>query len=129
MLCRQFSQDVVNQLADNLASPDVPPSRQTTLDEQVRGRIQAELSRLRSEEQAVRDEIERTLEKENLDKERSMANAEDGADGAGGVKSSVALLGDVDEIRRKVDRFHSKRELEDYATIRSLSEEVSTCYR
>jgi altered-inheritance-of-mitochondria protein 13 len=126
----QFSPDVVNHLSDQLASPDVPPSRQSTLDEQVRSRIQQELGRLRDEEQHVREEIERTLEKENLDRERNMAGGEaEGSEGAGHVKSSVTLLGDVDEIRRKVDRFQSKRELEDYASIKSLGEAVATCYR
>jgi MICOS complex subunit MIC19 len=126
----QFSQDVVNHLADQLSSPDVPASRQSTLDGQVRARIQAELSRLREEERSVREEIERTLEKENLDKERSMAGAEaEGSTEAGNVKSSVTLLGDVDEVRKKVDRFQTKRELDEFTTIRALGEEVATCYK
>jgi altered-inheritance-of-mitochondria protein 13 len=122
----------VNQLSDNLASPNVPPSRQTTLDEQVRSRIHAELSRLREEEQAVRDEIERALEKENLDKERSMAGQtgeDEDSESAGSIKSSVTMLEDIEDVRKKVDRFHSKRELEDYASIRALSDDVATCYR
>jgi MICOS complex subunit MIC19 len=126
----KFSQDVVNHLADQLSSPDVTASRQSTLDGQVRAKIQAELSRLREEERSVREEIERTLEKENLDKERSMAGAEaEGSTEAGNVKSSVALLGDVDDVRRKVDRFQTKRELDEFATIRALGEEVATCYK
>ena len=59
----QFSQDVVNQLSDNLASPDTPPERQSSIDAHVRSRIQAELARLREEEEQVKQEIERA---ENL---------------------------------------------------------------
>jgi altered-inheritance-of-mitochondria protein 13 len=130
----QFSQDVVNQLADQLSSPNVPAARQTTLDAQVRSKIQEELSRLREEEENVREEIERTLEKENLDKERSMAGAESeaeagGSSSVGNIKSGPLLLGDVDEVRKKVDRFHSKRELDEFTTVHSLGEEVATCYK
>jgi altered-inheritance-of-mitochondria protein 13 len=124
----------VNQLADQLSSSDVPAARQTTLDAQVRSRIQQELSRLREEEQSVREEIERTLEKENLDKERSMAGAEnqtegENSSGAGNVKSGPLLLGDVDEVRKKVDRFNSKREQTEFTTVRSLGEDVVKCYQ
>jgi MICOS complex subunit MIC19 len=112
----------------------VPPARQTTLDSQVRARIQAEITHLQEEEQVVRAEIERALEKENLDKERSMAGAEsltaEGAEGeAGNVKSSTALLGDLEEIRQKVDRFKSRQDLSEFPEVKAKGEAVVTCYQ
>lgn len=129
----QFSQDVVNQLSDQLASPAIPPERQTTLDAHVRARMDAELARLRAEEEEVRAEIERALEKENLDRERGMAGesaaAPEGEDAAGSVKSSAALMGDLEEVRRKVERFHQRQEAQDFAEVRAKGEAVVSCYR
>ncbi|CCM06094.1 uncharacterized protein FIBRA_08341 [Fibroporia radiculosa] len=129
----QFSQDVVNQLSDHTASPDPPPERQSSIDAHVRSRIQAELARLREEEAQVKTEIERALEKENLDREREMAGAastEEGEEGiAGSVKSSAALMGDLEEVRKKVERFHSRHELEGYAAVQAKGEAVVSCYK
>lgn len=122
----------MNHLSDQLASSDVPAERQSTLDGQVRARIQSELSRLREEERAVREEIEHALEKENLDKERSMAGAEADAGAeseSGNVKSSAALQGDLDEIQHKVDRFHSKRDLSDLPDVKAKADAVASCYQ
>lgn len=113
----------MNQLADNLASPSVPPDRQSTLDAQVRARIEAELSHLRAEEEAVRSQIELALEKENLDRERALAADEDAS------ASSTTLLGDLEEIKTKVDRFHSKRDLAEFPEVTIKSEAVASCYR
>ncbi|KZT66722.1 hypothetical protein DAEQUDRAFT_444004 [Daedalea quercina L-15889] len=129
----QFSQDVVNQLADHMASPDPPPERQSSIDAQIRARIHSELTRLRSEEEEVKAEIERALEKENLDRERAMAGeeaADSGAEGsAGTVKSSAALLGDLEELRSKVDRFKARRELEGYTEVQAKGQAVVSCYK
>ncbi|OCH95208.1 hypothetical protein OBBRIDRAFT_816640 [Obba rivulosa] len=127
----QFSQDVVNQLADEQASPAIPPERQTTLDAHVRARIDAELARLRAEEEAVRAEIERALEKENLDRERDMAGEAAAAEGdsAGSVRSSAALMGDLEEVRQKVERFHQRQEAQDFAEVRTRGEAVASCYK
>ncbi|KIJ47285.1 hypothetical protein M422DRAFT_88327, partial [Sphaerobolus stellatus SS14] len=54
----QFSPDLVNHLADANASPETTPAQQSVLDAHVRERIQAEMSRLRAEEEDVRREIE-----------------------------------------------------------------------
>ncbi|TFY64446.1 hypothetical protein EVJ58_g2619 [Rhodofomes roseus] len=123
----QFSQDVVNQLADHMAAPDPPPERQSSIDAQIRARIQSELARLRTEEADVKAEIERTLEKENLDRERAMAGEQE--EGAGAVKSSAALMGDLEELRSKVDRFKVRRELEGYATVVEKGRAVVSCYQ
>lgn len=122
----------MNQLSDQLASPAIPPERQTTLDAHVRARIDAELTRLRAEEEDVRAEIERALEKENLDREREMAGeaaAGDAMEGAGSVRSSAALMGDLEEVRRKVERFHQRQEAQDFAEVRAKGEAVVSCYK
>ncbi|KAI0075806.1 hypothetical protein K474DRAFT_1355581 [Panus rudis PR-1116 ss-1] len=121
----QFSEEVVNHLVDQSASPRPSPERQTTLDSHVRARIQAELERLRQEEEEVRSEIERALEKENLDKERP-ADDEEGSTGS--VKSSAALLGDLEEVRQKVERYH-RRSLESEPELQAKGQAVAACYK
>ncbi|GBE82567.1 MICOS complex subunit mic19 [Sparassis crispa] len=91
--------------------------------------MHAELERLREEEQTVKAEIERALEKENLDREREMAGEETAADAVGAVKSGAALLGDLEEVRKKVERFHARQELEGYAAVQEKGESVVSCYR
>lgn len=127
----QFSQDVVNHLSDHLASPDTPPERQSTIDAHIRSRIQSELERLREEEAQVKEEIERVLEKENLDRERAMAGEESEADdgAAGGVKSSTALMGDLEEVRRKVEKYHARHNLEGLSEVQAKGEAVTSCYK
>ncbi|THH10855.1 hypothetical protein EW145_g1061 [Phellinidium pouzarii] len=113
----EFSQDVVNQLADAAAAPGPSLERQSSIDAQIQTRIHAELARLQQEEQEVRKEIERTLEKENLNREGNVAD-EGGAsteedilnDDPHGVLNSTVLLGDLEEVRQKVEKFHAKRE-------------------
>ncbi|KAF8212533.1 hypothetical protein K438DRAFT_1806675 [Mycena galopus ATCC 62051] len=118
-----FSQDLVDTLADNAASPDPSPARQNSIDAQIRARIQAELEHLRTEEQAVRDQIQAALEKENLDREREMAGDPDS------VKTSPTLMADLEEVRVKVDRFHARRDLSDYPALRENSDALVACYK
>lgn len=102
------------------------------MDAHVRSRIHAELEHLRTEEENVRREIEQALEKENLDRERSMAGeaSEEDVDGAlGDVKTSASLMGDLEEIRRKVDRFQVRRELGDFPAVKENGEAVISCYK
>ncbi|KAF4578680.1 hypothetical protein EYR40_001167 [Pleurotus pulmonarius] len=120
----QFSPGVVSQLSDHAAAPGIPPERQSTLDEHVRSRIQAELAHLRSEEEEVRTEIERALEKENLDKERAMAEAEQD-----GGASGVTLLGDLEEIQEKVQRSKQKQNAAEVEAAQQASADVISCYR
>ncbi|KAF9466432.1 hypothetical protein BDZ94DRAFT_1158196 [Collybia nuda] len=127
-----FSQDVVNQLSDKLDSTRPSSERQSTLDGHIRARIQSELAHLKQEEENVQREIEQALEKENLDREREMAGgaeSESEGDGIGSVKSSVALLGDLEEVRSKVDRYQARRELEQFPEVKVSGEAVVECYK
>ncbi|KAG1832756.1 hypothetical protein EV424DRAFT_1091873 [Suillus variegatus] len=122
----QFSQDVVNHLSDRSISPDTSPERQSTLDAHVRARIQAELQHLRAEEESVQREIELALERENIDREKSSVGEEVAE---GDVKNSMTLMGDLEEIRTKVDRFQTRRQLSDYPAVKESGEAVVLCYR
>lgn len=131
LILYQFSQDVVNQLSNRLESSDTSPERQTVLDAHIRARIQDELEHLRREEEHVQQEIERALEKENLDKERAMAGKASGGDGssAGEVRSSAALQGDLEEIREKISKYQSRKELAEYPEVKNSGDAVVECYR
>jgi len=132
-ILRQFEQGIVNHLSNQLASPETTPGRQTTLDAHIRSRIQADLQHLREQEEHVRQEIEIALEKENLEREKSMAGEVPESDGdestLGSVKSSAALMGDLEELRSKVDRFHSRQGLEGIHTVKEKGEAMVSCYR
>ncbi|THH27632.1 hypothetical protein EUX98_g6555 [Antrodiella citrinella] len=129
----QFSDDVVNQLADNSASSTPSPARQSTLDSHIRSRIQDELTRLRQEEESIKQEIEHALEKENLDRERELAGeesaTEDDAQAAGGVKSSAAMIGDLEDLKHKVDRYQKRRDDSSVSDLQAKSLAVVNCYR
>lgn len=93
---------MVNQLSDRLETSETTPERQLILDSHIRARIRDELEHLKRDEEDVRGEIERALEKENLDREKSMASDGDGT-------SSSILLGDMDEIRSRMEKYVSRR--------------------
>ncbi|KAG9318355.1 hypothetical protein JVU11DRAFT_445 [Chiua virens] len=122
----EVSPDVVNSLSARLASEETMPERQFAIDSHIRERIQRELTALRAEEETVQQEIIRALEKENLDREMSMAD-----DGGthGGVKTSVSLIGDLEEIRDKVDRFQTRRQLGDFPSVKETGEAIASCYK
>ena len=120
--------------------PDVRPRRASGATADAIGlarwakkdRVADKEARLREEEDAVRAEIERALEKENLDRERAMAGeagAADAAAGAGGVKSSAALMGDLEELRQKVERFQTRRALSEFPEVQATTEAVVNCYK
>lgn len=120
----------MNHLADSASSASGVAERQSTLDARVRARIDTELVRLREEEEQVRREIEGALEKENIDHELhgSTVAQEDSEEGSERVAlHSVTLLGDVEEIRQKVDKFHSKHVELDLAA--QAAQDVVQCYR
>ncbi|OAX40813.1 hypothetical protein K503DRAFT_572772 [Rhizopogon vinicolor AM-OR11-026] len=126
----QFSQDVLNHLSDSSLSSDTSPERQSTLDTHVRARIQAELEHLRAEEENVQREIELALERENIDHEMSLTGGESSEEVAqGDIKNSTTLLGDLEEIRNKVDRFQARRQLSDYPAVKQSGETVVLCYK
>jgi altered-inheritance-of-mitochondria protein 13 len=121
---------VVNHLSDRLDSPETTPERQSVLDAHIRGRIQGELERLRKDEEDIRHEIEQALEKENLDKERSVAGEEsEGGASSGGLRSSTALLGDLEEMRSKIDKYNSRRDFSTFPEVKTTGEAVVECYR
>ncbi|THH20931.1 hypothetical protein EW146_g492 [Bondarzewia mesenterica] len=130
----QFSQDLVNHLSDHLATTETPPERQSTLDGHVRARIEIELSRLREEEDQVRQQIELALEKENMDREREMAGdasaaADADTDTIGDVKSSHTLLGDLEEVRSKIERYQTRQQLVEMPELKAKGEAVVSCYK
>ena len=126
----QFSQDVVDYLADGSTSQGTSPERQSTLDTHVRARIHAELERLRAEEESVQQQIQLALERENIDREISLAGGEsEGEVAQGDVKNSTTLLGDLEEIRGKVDRFQARKQLNDYPAVKESGEAVVLCYK
>lgn len=72
------------------------------------------------------------MEKENLDKERSLADSDlDQENGAalGGTKNSAALFGDLDEIRRHLDSFQRKPASEQLSAAKTSGEALASCYR
>ncbi|TFY65851.1 hypothetical protein EVG20_g5245 [Dentipellis fragilis] len=123
----QFSHDLVNHLSDNLDSPDIPPQRQSSLDDHVRQRIQAELARLHEEEEAVQVQIENALARENLDRERGKSEATDTVDE--NAMSSAVLLGDMEQIKGNIDRFQTRHDLVELPLLQATSDAVAACYR
>jgi len=122
----QFSQQVIDHLQESTGSPGSSPERQSTLDAHIRARINAELGRLREEERVVREQIEAALEKENLTKERT---GTDGNEAEGGVNNSSSIQGALDEVQKRVNRFHAKRDLSDYLPVSESSQKLIECYR
>jgi len=114
-----FSQDLVNHLSDQMTSPNVTPERQSNLDAHVRVRIQAEMTKLRAEEQEVLLEIQSALEKENLEREKAL----EGAD-------SASLHHDLEEIGSTVKKFQGRRNLaQDHPEVKVAQEMLLACYR
>jgi len=72
----------VNRLSDQLESRETAPERQSIIDAHIRARIHDELEHLKKEEEIVRQEIERALERENLDREKAMAGGASAGDGS-----------------------------------------------
>ncbi|KAI0003311.1 hypothetical protein BJV74DRAFT_764636 [Russula compacta] len=76
----------------------------------------------------VQREIEAALERENLDRERGMAG-EATTDAHGDVKNSTVLLGDLEEVRQKVDRYRFRASLADLPEVKEARDAVASCYR
>lgn len=114
-----------------MESRETTPERQSILDAHIRARIQDELERLKGEEEHVRQEIERALERENLDREKSMAGeaSEGVVASVGDVKNSVALLGDLEEVRTKIEKYHANRDTSGFPEVEASSVALSECYR
>jgi len=126
-----FSPDVVNQLSDRLEGTETTPERQSILDGHIRARIRDELEHLKRDEEFVRQEIEQALEKENLDREASMAGEASEGDRtqAGDVRNSAALLGDLDEVRVKIEKYQSNKKIPEYPEVEQSGNAVAECYK
>ncbi|KAL5529388.1 hypothetical protein ACEPAG_5373 [Sanghuangporus baumii] len=134
----QFSQDIVNHLADAAASPSPTPQRQSSIDSQIRARIQSEVSRLQQEEEDIRKEIELSLAKENLDLETSGVGHSDDGGGGGGTGlsegdmhkalNSNVILGDLEEVRQKVEKYRSKHDDVERNRAEQAAKTLSNCY-
>jgi len=79
----------------------------------------------------VQSEIARALEKENLRTEARIATTSKGDEESGTgtvVASSASLREDVEEVRRRVERFQKRREELGVQGAESAREEVVKCY-
>ena len=121
----------MNRLSDQLESRETPPERQSIIDAHIRARIYDELEHLKKEEGLVRLEIERALERENLDREKAMAGGASAGDGgsAGDVKNSAVLLGDMEEIKSKIEMYQSNKKSSMYPEVEASTAAVAECYR
>lgn len=117
---------MIDHLQESAGSAGTSPERQSTLDAHIKARINAELGRLREEEKIVREQIEAALEKENLSKERTGTN-DDEVEGE--INSSSSVQGALDEVQKKVDRFHAKRDINEYLLVSESSQKLIECYR
>lgn len=77
----------------------------------------------------MRNEIARALEKENLRTEARIGSSSSHDDDGTVVASSVSLREDVEEVRRRVERFQKRREELGVHGAESAREEVVKCYR
>jgi len=48
---------------------------------------------------------------------------------SGDIKSSTSLQGDLEEIRQKVSKYQSRKELAEYPEVKSSGDAVVECYR
>lgn len=77
----------------------------------------------------MRNEIAHALEKENLRTEARIGSSTSQDDEGTVVASSVSLREDVEEVRRRVERFQKRREELGVQGAESAREEVVKCYR
>ncbi|BGP54195.1 hypothetical protein JCM8202v2_001772 [Rhodotorula sphaerocarpa] len=134
-----FSETLINQLSSGSTSGEsssaVPASRQQALDVHIQQRIAAELAQLRQQEQQVREEIERALERENLDRERN-ANAaapQDGAEADGankGLSHSASLFKDLERLEKRALGLKRERaETDEWKSVDTGKEALARCFR
>jgi len=100
------------------------------LDAHIRERIRHELEHLKRDDENVRREIELALERENLDRESSMAGeAPQGDSTLGDIKNSVSLLGDLEEIRTKIEKYQLNRRAPEFPEVEANGLAVVECYK
>ncbi|KWU43604.1 hypothetical protein RHOSPDRAFT_34919 [Rhodotorula sp. JG-1b] len=126
-----FSESLINHLSSqSLPSSSVPASRQQALDAHIQQRIAAELQQLRQQEQQVRQEIERALERENLDRERGAA-ATAGEEGKSAALShSASLLKDLEQLEKRASGLKKERaETAEWKAVDVGKEALERCFR
>lgn len=120
----QFGRSLLNSIDRNsvekVDGPDA--SRQVTLDTSIQQKIKSELDRLRKEESEVRSEIERAIQKENLAKESKYTGASEG-------KNSNVLRQELDQLRSKIDKYNSHKDVSSYAGVKEAQEKLVACYK
>lgn len=104
------------------SSPNAPSAaRQSTLDEHVRARIASELARLKAQESEIQEKIQRVLERENLEKETSSAEA---------IKSSQVLKQELEELSQKITQHRERRNVQkNFPEIAAARRDLVACYR
>ena len=88
------------------------------MDSHIRARIRDEIELLKKDEEDIRWEMERALEKENLDREKSMASEGNGA-------NSSILLGDMNEMRVRIYEYASRKKSVEVEAVGAVVE----CYK
>lgn len=107
----------------SLSSPLTLP-RQQYLDSSIQAKIREELSRLRRQEAEVQSQIDKALEKENLDK--AGQSASQGAKG----KSSILLRQELEDVRSKIERHQQRRAKVDKAPgVQQTRSKLLECYK
>jgi len=126
----KFSNEVLAQLSSSLAETTPTPEREQVLDSHVRARVREEVAHLQEQEAEVRNEIARALEKENLRTEGRIASSTSHDENDGTVvASSASLREDVEEVRRRVERFQKRWEELGVHGAESAREGVVKCYK
>merc|ERR1711939_99453 len=122
----QVGESLVNHLASNPPAPGAPSSeRQASLDAAIQAKIRSEVSRLRAREAEIREQIERALEKENLDKE---SGADSGEGKVGGVSHSATLMRDLEELETRMVKI-TKKDTPAWHALGREREELVQCFR
>ncbi|BGP23285.1 hypothetical protein JCM10295v2_002179 [Rhodotorula toruloides] len=122
----QFSESLINHLSSqSLPSSSVPSTRQAALDQHIQQRIASELQHLRQQEQQVRDEIERALEKENLDRERGAVEGEAGK----GLSHSATLMKDLESLLERSAGLRKQRgETDEWRAVDDGKKALHKCF-
>ncbi|GAA5973622.1 hypothetical protein JCM8115_002938 [Rhodotorula mucilaginosa] len=127
-----FSESLINHLSSqSLPSSSVPASRQQALDAHIQQRIAAELQQLRQQENQVRQEIERALERENLDRERGASATAGGEEGkAAALSHSASLLKDLEQLEKRASGLKKERaETAEWKAVDVGKEALERCFR
>ena len=89
------------------------------LDAHVRARIQAEMDKLREEEQDVLRQIATALEKENIDREKALQGAD-----------SASLRHDLDQVQARIKAFEGRKQLAtQFPEVQHARDALVACYK